>query len=227
MTGVPADGVDAARAHLARGRAVVLPNPAPLTYVVAATTPDAVNRAKGRPVGQPVALWVHHPATAELVLRALDLSAAAAGTARRLLSDERVTLLAPLGRDHAPPGRLAPATHDGWTLLFGARWEPLRPVLDAHPVLYVSSANRTGHPPAATAARARAAFPGDVAVLDAAALPGTAPDAADAAPRAATTTIRLHPDGHMEPHRSGAQDRPYAGIAAYVDHLRAAYAPGR
>ncbi|MGW7317643.1 hypothetical protein [Streptomyces sp. NPDC054865] len=49
MTAPPADGVDVARAHLAEGRAVVLPNPAPLTYVVAATSPYAVNRAKGPP----------------------------------------------------------------------------------------------------------------------------------------------------------------------------------
>ncbi|MDA5283330.1 hypothetical protein [Streptomyces sp. Isolate_45] len=229
MSAPSADGVDVdvARAHLAEGRAVVLPNPAPLTYVVAAITPYAVNRAKGRPDGQPVALWTHHPRTTDLVLRSLDLSPPAVGTARRLLTDERVTLLAPLSRDHTPPAWLAPACHEGWTLLFGARWGPLRAVLDAHPVLYVSSANRTGHPPAATAARARAVFPGDVPVLDPAALPGTAPDAADAPPRAATTTIRLHPDGHMEPHRSGAQDRPYADAAAYVDHLRAAYGPAR
>ncbi|MFF3016626.1 hypothetical protein [Streptomyces sp. NPDC057939] len=227
MTAPPADGVHTARAHLARGGAVVLPNAAPLTYVVAATTPYAVNRAKGRPDGQPVALWTHHPHTTDLVLRALDLSPRAAGTARRLLSDERVTLLVPLLREHTPPNWLAPACHEGWTLLFGARWGPLRSVLDAHPVLYVSSANRTGHPPAATAARARAVFPDDVPVLDAVALPGTTPDAADAPPRAATTTIRMHPDGRVEAHRSGAQDRPYADVAAYVDHLRTAYGPSR
>ncbi|MEU3064294.1 hypothetical protein [Streptomyces subrutilus] len=219
----------AVHAALLRGLAVVLPNPAPLTCVVAATAPEAVNRAKNRPADQPVALWTHHPRTAARVLRALDLAADTAEIARRLLTDERVTVLAPLRADHAPPPWLAPATHEGWTLLFGARWSPLRPVLDPHPVLYVSSANRTGLPPAPTAARARAMFPDDVPVLDPAALPGTGADStdtADSAPRAATTTVRLHPDGRMELHRSGAQDGPYSDADAYLEHLRTAHGPG-
>lgn len=56
-------GVDEARAALRRGQAVVLPNPAPLTCVVAATDAQGVNRAKGRPEGQAVALWAHDPGT--------------------------------------------------------------------------------------------------------------------------------------------------------------------
>ncbi|MET9610174.1 hypothetical protein ABZZ17_34730 [Streptomyces sp. NPDC006512] len=226
MTAPRTDTVDAAHANLSRRRAAVLPNPAPLTYVVTALTPHAVNRAKGRPAGQPVALWTHHPDTTDRVLRALDLAPGPAETARRLLTGERVTLLAPLRRDHTPPDWLAPATHEGWTLLFGARWAPLRPVLDAYPVLYVSSANRTGRPPVSSAAGARAVFPGHVTVLDPATLPGTTPDAADAPPRSATTTVRLHPDGRMELHRSGAQDQVYAGPGTYLDHLRAACRPG-
>ncbi|MFD8420784.1 hypothetical protein [Streptomyces sp. NPDC059466] len=213
--------VDAVRASLSLGRAAVLPNPAPLTFVVAATTAHAVNRAKGRPVDQPVALWTHHPRTTDLVLRALDLAPHAAAAARRLLADERVTVLAPLRHDHTPPGWLDPATQDGWTLLFGARWSPLRAVLDEHPVLYVSSANRTGRPPAPTAVQARAMFPEGVPVLDPAALAGTTPDIPGSPPRAATTTLRLHPDGRLELHRSGAQDAKHPDPAAYLRHLRA------
>ncbi|MFE5597488.1 hypothetical protein [Streptomyces sp. NPDC056549] len=48
---------------------------------------------------------------------------------------------------------------NGWMLLFGARWQPLHPLLDDHPVLYVSSANLTGHPPAADTGTALAMFP--------------------------------------------------------------------
>lgn len=212
---------DAVRVALAQGRAAVLPNPAPLTYVVAATTAYAVNRAKDRPADQPVALWTHHPRTTDLVLKALDLTSQAARTARALLTGERVTLLAPLRDDRTPPAWLNPATHAGWTLLFGARWEPLLPVLDEHPVLYVSSANRTGRPPAPTAARARAMFPDHIPVLDPATLPGITPDTPAAPQRAATTTIRLRPDGSMELHRSGAQDSAHPDPTAYLRHLRA------
>lgn len=214
---------DAVRAALSDGRAAVLPNPAPLTYVVAGTAPHAVNRAKDRPADQPVALWTHHPGTTDLVLGALCLTPEAARTARRLLTDEQVTLLAPLRRDRPPPSWLAPAAHQGWTLLFGARWEPLVPVLDEYPVLYVSSANRTGQPPAPTAARARAMFSDDVPVLDPVALPGTLPDPPGTAPRAATTTVRLHPDGRLELHRSGAQDGRHPGPGSYLHHLSTAH----
>ncbi|MEU1215760.1 hypothetical protein ABZ424_25840 [Streptomyces sp. NPDC005790] len=221
MTSSPTVGADHVRPALSSGRAVVLPNPAPLTYVVAATAPHAVNLAKGRPADQAVALWLHHPRTAGTVIDALALGPDPAAAARRLLTEERVTLLAPLREDHPLPDWMAPAAKDGWTLLFGARWAPLLPVLEDHPVLYVSSANRTGHPPAATASAARAMFPGDVPVLDPASLPGTGEER-ETAPRAATTTVRLHSDGSVELHRNGAQDRLYPP-GGYVEHLRSTY----
>ncbi|MFF2076826.1 Sua5/YciO/YrdC/YwlC family protein [Kitasatospora sp. NPDC058162] len=208
-----------ARAALRRGTAVVLPNPAPLTHVVAGTDPRAVNTAKGRPAEQAVALWAHDPGTLARLGAVLDLSPELAAAARRLLSEERVTLLLPLRPGAARPDWLVPATRDGWTLLFGARWEPVLPLLADHPVLYVSSANRTGHPPAATAAEARAMFPAAVPVL------GTAgPDTAVGG-RAATTTLRLHPDGRLDLHRPGAQDRPHPGRGAYLAHVRTAFLP--
>lgn len=197
---------------LSAGTAVVLPNPAPLTHVVAGRHAPAVNEAKGRPSGQAVALWAHHPET----LRALDdvwaLPLAVRQTARLLLSSELLTVLLPVHDTDVPPW-LSPAVKDGWMLLFGARWEPLIPLLDNHPILYVSSANRTGHPPAATSADALAMFPAPVPVL-------ATPEPSPTTPRRATTTIRVHPDGRLELHRPGAQDAPYGNPEAYLAHLR-------
>jgi hypothetical protein len=81
----------------------------------------------------------------------------------------------------------------------------------------VSSANRTGRPPAATAVEARAMFPPTVPVLD-------SPEPAGAA-RAATTTLRLHPDGRIELQREGAQDRHHGGPGPYLTHVRTDYLP--
>ncbi|MFF4415737.1 hypothetical protein ACFYY8_24685 [Streptosporangium sp. NPDC001559] len=215
-----------ARHALERGQAVVVPNPAPLTYVVAASSPQAVNAAKGRPLEQAVALWAHNPAIFAALGDTLDLDAGLTALAGRLLIDERVTLLVPL-RPGAPcPGWLSPASRDGWALLFGARWSPLLPVLAGHPVLYVSSANRTGRPPAATAADAAVMFPASVPVLGAAFLTPAGRDPAEP-PRMATTTLRLHPDGRLDLHRHGAQDHPYPNARRYLDHLRALHATGQ
>ncbi|MFF1904425.1 hypothetical protein [Kitasatospora sp. NPDC058218] len=231
-----------ARSALGRGTAVVLPNPAPLTSVVAATGPGTVNAAKGRPVGQPVALWAHHPDTLAALDEALALAAPAAALAGRLLAEEHLTLLVPLRADGPPPGWLAPAAKDGWALLFGASWAPLRPLLARFPLLYVSSANRTGRPPAARAADAVAMFPPGTAVLGTADLPGadtatepvspgptgpTGPTAPEPA-RRATTTLRLHPDGSLDLYRHGAQDHRHGDTATYLRHLRRTYrAPDR
>ncbi|MDY0812242.1 hypothetical protein [Kitasatospora purpeofusca] len=217
----------AVRAALARGRAVVLPNPAPLTCVVAATRPDAVNTAKQRPAEQAVALWAHHPRTLDALTERLDLGPHALRLARRLLAEEHLTVLAPVRRPEAPPW-LAPATRDGWTLLFGARWQPLAGLLDAFPVLYVSSANRTGHDPAPGPAEALAMFPPAVPVLRSPVADGSGThDRSDSSgePRAATTTVRLHPDGRLDLHRHGAQDRAFADPEQYLAQLRTG--PGR
>ncbi|WP_434445475.1 hypothetical protein [Lentzea sp. E54] len=210
--------IDGARDAAGRGEAVVLPNPSPLTHVVTATTPAAVNAAKGRPVGQAVAVWAHSPGTMTAVTSVTRLDQTAVALAHRLLLDERVTLLVPALPDL--PGWLAPATRDGWTLLFGASWNPVRPVLDSFPVLYVSSANRTGHQPAATAVEALAMFPAGTPVLD---LPDLSDRDGEEPVRRATTTLRLYPDGSLDLHRHGAQDHPYPDGSAYLEHLRARY----
>ncbi|KJY25954.1 hypothetical protein [Streptomyces sp. NRRL S-495] len=209
----------AVRAALARGRAVVLPNPAPLTCVVAATRPDAVNTAKQRPAEQAVALWAHHPRTLDALTERLDLGPDALRLARRLLAEEHLTVLAPVRRPEEAPPWLAPATKNGWTLLFGARWQPLAGLLDDFPVLYVSSANRTGHDPAPGSAEALAMFPPGVPVLRSP-VPDDDPDDPDGPRRAATTTVRLHPDGRLDLHRHGAQDRAFADPGQYLARLR-------
>jgi hypothetical protein len=131
--------------------------------------------------------------------------------ARDLLVRERLTLLLPLGSGRVPDWA-RPAIRDGHALVFGACWDPLRPILAGHP--HVSSANRTGHPPAASPAEARATFPPEVHVLD-------TDDGSPATGRAATTTLRLS-RGHAMTHtRSGAQDRAHGGPDAYLTYLRA------
>ncbi|MFJ5230933.1 hypothetical protein ACIQBJ_13680 [Kitasatospora sp. NPDC088391] len=207
-------------AALGDGRAVVLPNPAPLTRVVAGRRAPAVNEAKGRPAAQPVALWAHHPETRRALDGVWDLPADRLPFVHRLLTEEHLTVLLPVRADAALPGWAAPAVQDGWMLLFGARWEPLRPLLDPHPVLYVSSANRTGQPPAATAADALAMFPPTVPVLPD---PDPAPDPVAGVPttRRATTTVRLHPDGTPALHRHGAQDAGAPDAAHYLRGLAA------
>ncbi|MCZ4122721.1 hypothetical protein [Streptomyces sp. H39-S7] len=196
------------------GRAVILPSPSPLTYVVAATTARAVNEAKARPAGQEVAVWVHAATTWTDLLPALDLTPAAVATAWDLLRIERVTLLVPVRPESPPPPWAAPALRDGHLLLFGACWPPLAVLLARFPRLYVSSANRTGQPPAPTAARAAAMFGPDIPVTDADHLRD------NHIPHAATTMLRITPDGALHHIRHGAQDHAHGpDPRSYVDHL--------
>ncbi|MEV6019201.1 MULTISPECIES: hypothetical protein [unclassified Streptomyces] len=200
---------------LAAGQAVILPNPSPLTYVVAATDPQVVNNAKGRPSDQEVALWVHDDTTWADLSPALDLTPGALGTALDLLRTELVTLLVPVHKDTIPPAWALPARRDSQLLLFGARWQPLVPLLDRFPRLYVSSANRTGQAPTATAVQASTMFGPDIHITDADALRdiGT--------PHHATTMLRIAPDGTLTHVRHGAQDRAHGpDPAQYLEHLR-------
>ncbi|MFD4242412.1 Sua5/YciO/YrdC/YwlC family protein [Streptomyces sp. NPDC058525] len=216
------------RHALRQGSAVVLPNPAPLTHVVAATTATAVNQAKRRPTDQPVALWAHHPDTLETLTGLWDLSPQACEMTRRLLAEELLTALLPVRAHATLPSWLGPAVKDGWMLLFGARWQPLHPLLDDHPVLYVSSANLTGHPPAADTGEALAMFPPTVPVLHLTDPEHRRPQNGRQA-RRATTTVRVTPDGKLQLHRHGAQDQGYGRADDYLRrlHTRAACRPPR
>ncbi|MGW3339155.1 hypothetical protein ACWDCL_16960 [Streptomyces sp. NPDC001009] len=199
---------------LTTGRAAVLPNPSPLTYVVAATDPQAVNRAKGRPTDQEVALWVHGDATWTSLAPALDLTPAALDTALDLLRVELLTLLVPVRADTPPPDWATPALRDGHLLLFGAHWQPLAPLLARFPLLYVSSANRTGQTPAPTATRAAAMFGPGVPVTDADHLRSAG------TPHSATTMLRIAPDGNLTHVRHGAQDHAHGpDPSRYLEHL--------
>jgi L-threonylcarbamoyladenylate synthase len=202
---------------LANGRAAILPNPSPLTYVVAATTPQAVNNAKARPAGQDVALWLHDDATWAGLTASLEMTPAALDLALALLRVELVTLLVPARAGAPLPAWALPALRDDHLLLFGARWQPLTALLARFPRLYVSSANRTGQAPAATASRAAAMFGPGVPVTDADHLrdAGT--------PHAATTMLRITPDGVLTHIRHGAQDQAHGpDPARYLEWLRTA-----
>jgi L-threonylcarbamoyladenylate synthase len=210
----PDPGLIAAAEALRAGTAVVLPNPYPLTSVVAGLAPDVVNTAKGRPADQAVALWLVDDESWAGFAEGLDLDGDTRMFARELLVRERLTLLLPLVPDRVPAWA-RPATRDGHALVFGACWDPLRPLFTGLRHLHVSSANRTGQPPAASAAEARAMFPADVHVLDAA-------DGSPATGRSATTTLRVGPRRALTHTRAGAQERPYGGPDAYLAHLRRA-----
>ncbi|CAL9593713.1 hypothetical protein SUDANB145_05278 [Streptomyces sp. enrichment culture] len=232
MTGPAAGRADRAPVSLTEagqalddGAAVVLPNPAPLTHVVTARRARTVNEAKGRPGDQPVALWAHHPDTLSALDDVWKLGPEQSATARWLLTREHLTVLVPVHDGAGTPSWAAPAVKDGWMLLFGARWQPLRPLLDRSPLLYVSSANRTGRPPVATTADALATFPAGVAVLAVPDADAPSP-AADGRERHATTTVRLHTDGRTELHRHGAQDRHHTG-PDYLADLRTRHAAHR
>lgn len=217
----------AVESALLAGRAAILPNPSPLTYVVAATEPGVVNAAKQRPVGQEVAVWAHDDTTWDSLVPALDLTPKAVGFTLDLLRGELVTLLVPVrsGTSEQPSPSQPPSTfpawatcalRDGHVLLFGARWQPLAPLLTRFPRLYVSSANRTGHDPAASAAEAAAMFGPDIPILDADAL-----RAADEIPHAATTMLRISAAGDLTLVRHGAQDQAHG--PAYLERLRTAW----
>ncbi|MFE5489156.1 hypothetical protein ACFQ7Z_04225 [Streptomyces virginiae] len=220
-TRTPATLTEARRA-LRQGAAVVVPNPAPLTHVVTATAATAVNRAKGRPVDQPVALWAHHRHTLDTLTGLWDLSPGHAALVLRLLAEEHLTVLVAERARAARPPWLEPAVKDGWMLLFGARWQPLHPLLDDHSVLYVSSANATGRPPAAHTAGALAMFPPTVPVLHlTGAEPASTPTASPT--RRATTTVRVMPGGQLHLHRHGAQDLASGRPDDYLRLLSAQY----
>ncbi|WP_327257824.1 hypothetical protein [Streptomyces sp. NBC_01244] len=123
----------------------------------------------------------------------------------------------PVRADAWPSPWTGPALRDGHLLLFGAHWRPLSPLLTGFPRLCVSSVNRTGRPPADTAARATAMFGPGIPVVDADALrhPGT--------PHAATTMLRIGSGGDLALVRRGAQDRAHGPDPdLYLARLRAA-----
>ncbi|MFE9427467.1 hypothetical protein ACFYNO_31355 [Kitasatospora sp. NPDC006697] len=216
-------GLEGAREALAAGRAIVLPHPWPLPYGVVGTDPRAVNTAKRRPAAQSVAFWAHGPDGRAALAPALALGAAELDLLERLLVDELLTVLVPV---RAATGWLAPATLDGWALVFGGRWQPLDPLLEEFPVLYASSANLTGRPPVADTEEALAAFHPATPVLHLAEPPELRAEQRRAAGRRSTTTVRLHTGGHLTLYRQGVQDAAHPSPEAYLRYLVRRYRRG-
>jgi tRNA A37 threonylcarbamoyladenosine synthetase subunit TsaC/SUA5/YrdC len=184
---------------LSAGGAVVVPNPAPMTYGIVATDARKVNEVKHRPIGQNVAVSLHAREQWQQVVPAVDLPTGVLRTVVELL-EQRLSILLPLGAREALPDWVTPAVRDGHLAAFNGYWAPTAALWDRFPRLYGSSANLTGRPPAADAGQAAAMFGTGcpvVAVAD--------PDEASG-PRAASTMVRIDPAGRLELVRAGAQD---------------------
>lgn len=202
-------GLDAACAALAAGRPVVLPNATPLAYMVVATSPLEVNRLKGRPLHQNVGITLYDDADWRAVQPALDLAPDAFARMLELMRRELLSFLAPMRRGAELPEWLRPAVRDDWLGVFAGQWQPLTPLWERFPRLFGSSANRTGHSPAGSAAEAAAVLGHKTVVVDGDAQRDVA------ATRGATTILRIWPDGTIALHRTGAHD---AGLSAH-DYL--------
>ncbi|MGF7236925.1 MAG: Sua5/YciO/YrdC/YwlC family protein [Frankia sp.] len=214
---MPVVAADAAGLGLAgdamrAGDAVLLPMCSPLPYVVAGCTQAAVNSAKGRPPGQPVALWVNG---VDQLAPLLELDADRLTLLAWLMARELVTVLVPVARPDDCPGWLRPSVSEGYALVC----DPAPPVLaelraDLHPV-YLSSGNRTNVRPAVTAGEADAGFGHELTVVD-----GDA-DRDLGRPHASSTMLQIEREGGLRVARHGVQDAPLGGAPdpGYLDDL--------
>ncbi|MDN5914350.1 MAG: Sua5/YciO/YrdC/YwlC family protein [Pseudonocardia sp.] len=208
-----APGLDAACRALARGQAVIVPNPSPMTYGLVATSASAVNAVKGRPLDQPVAVSLHDQAEWQRVAPALDLPGELQPMIAALLR-ERLSLLVPVREAARLPAWARSAVQDDHVAVFSGWWAPLAPLWDRFPRLYGSSANRTGQPPVTSAADVASRLGARVPMIDGDALRD---------PRrvhTASTIVRVTPDGSLRPHRRGAQDAASGlDLDAYIARL--------
>ena len=204
-------GLSRACGVLADGGAVVVPNPAPMTYGLVATSPTVVNATKRRPVQQSVGVSLHSPSEWERVTPGIDLPSTCLDAVLALLR-LRLTLLLPFG-DGAGPRWVAPAVQDGYLAAFNGYWTLTATLWETFPRLYGSSANVTGEPPAGSAREATRMFGPDVPVVDADAVRG------DQTTRRASTMLRIDRDRGLHLHRAGAQDADHAQPEAFLRHL--------
>lgn len=184
---------------LTGGEAVVVANPAPMSYGVVATTARAVNAVKGRPLDQNVGISLHDRSMWRELVPALDLPPMVLDPVIALLR-MRLTVLLPVGGAVPPPSWAGPATRDGQVAVFNGYWAQLGWLWRRFPRLYGSSANRTGAPPASSGAEADAMFAPDTAIAD-------VPVAEHTGRRWSSAMIRVDSAGRISLHRSGAQDR--------------------
>jgi tRNA A37 threonylcarbamoyladenosine synthetase subunit TsaC/SUA5/YrdC len=194
---------------LAQGAAVVVPNPPPMTYGVVATTARMINTVKCRAPSQNVAISVHDQSEWRRMLPIIDLQAAALEGVVTLLR-RRLTLLLPVRPDLPTPPWIAPAVRAGQLAAFNGWWAPTAPIWERFPRLYGSSANRTGEPPATSAAQARRTFGRDCFVVDAESIIDADALGSQSKRSAPSTMMRLDRDGRLSLHRSGAQDQHWA-----------------
>jgi tRNA A37 threonylcarbamoyladenosine synthetase subunit TsaC/SUA5/YrdC len=208
-------GLEEACLALDEGRAVVVPNPSPMTYGIVATNPYAVNALKHRPPDQNVAVSLHNAREWRDVAPSLDLPAELLPRVGALLR-LRLSLLVPLRASVPHPDWINPAVRDGYLAMFSGWWAPLARLWDEFPRLYGSSANRTGQSPAASAAEAVAMVGTAAPVVNADAFR----DLGRA--HAASSMVRVAPDGELCLYRRGANDAA-SGLdpEAYLRHLAA------
>lgn len=206
-------GLAAACRALARGRAVIVPNPSPMTYGLVATSASAVNAIKGRPLNQPVAVSLHDQAEWRRVAPALNLPGELLPMIIALLR-ERLSLLVPVRNPARLLAWVQPAVQGGHLAMFCGRWVPVAPLWDRFPRLYGSSANRTGQPPAASASDAASMLGAHVPMIDGDALRDLRWI------HTASTMVRVTPDGTLRLHRHGAHDAA-SGLDpdAYIQQL--------
>lgn len=192
-------GIEQALRALTEGYPVVVPNPSPMTYGVVATTPQAVNTLKGRPLDQNVAISLHDDGEWQRISTGFDLPPPLLPWIVDLLR-ERLSLLVPLRRAARHPDWILPAVRGDYLAMFDGYWAPLARLWDRFPRLYGSSANRTGQPPAASAGEAIRNLGRGAVVVDGDALrdPGCT--------HAGSSMLRIARDGTLSLHRRGAQD---------------------
>lgn len=208
----PLPGLDHACEELARGRPVVVPNACPMAYLVLATSPRPLNLLKGRPADQNAGIALPRGSDWRALAEVIDLSPDDLAGVTALMHRDLLSFLLPLRAGQPYPEWVAPAVRAGQLAVFAAVWEPLGQVWERFSRLFGSSANRTGHAPATTAAEAREMFGTECLIVDGDSqrTPGCT--------RGSSTIMQISPDGRLHLYRSGAQDAGLDG-ATFVRRL--------
>jgi tRNA A37 threonylcarbamoyladenosine synthetase subunit TsaC/SUA5/YrdC len=196
--------------RLDRGEAIVVPMPSPLAYCVVATTPEAINEAKGRPHNQEVASWT---LDTNQILDHVEVDPREARLLPWLLHDEGLTVLLSPRADQPIPCHWRPSYRDGRVLLFGIRWRHLEGwMTTCKRPLYISSANRTGMPSAVTTAEVRAQMPSGIFIVD-------GDELRDPERKHGSTTMVRFGNGALQVVRHGIHDEVFEATQEWVADL--------
>jgi tRNA A37 threonylcarbamoyladenosine synthetase subunit TsaC/SUA5/YrdC len=195
MTSIPLNDAGIAQAIevLEEGSVVCVPGPSPLPYALAATSPVAVNTAKGRPLDQPVGVAVADLTT---IAASIDLPEPVLLKAIRLSRDHLFHVALPVQPD--ADGWVRHASSRGRIIVTLAWLPELTGMLEHFGHLFLSSANLTGEQAVGTAADADRAL-GSITVLD-----GDRHRHQDGLAESAAM-ISLEPDGSAQIIRDGFQ----------------------